>query len=293
MSGWAAERQHHCVGEGESRLSTRTTARFRRAIPQAFVVYYGRGPLPGVDCFPLAILEPRGWSTADLADLRTRGVATLAYCSGLEASEEIYREAGLGTADVLRCQGQPWHKAQWGTWVVDPRSARWRAFVLARVTALMRAGWQGVFVDTLGDIEDVAVAEHRAWLAPAAAELVYKIRTTLGGARLVQNHGLHLLFPLVAQHLDGICWEAPPLSAFGHSDWADQTLERVLTVGWRNDMMVLLLDRAPSDAFGETVAAALSGFAARHGCIAYTAPDDYHLGIRLPDGRVEPAPRSH
>ena len=111
----------------------------------------------------------------------------------------------------------------------------------------------------------------------------------LGGGLLVQNHGLHLLLPLDAAHLDGICWESPPLSAFGRADWADETLQRVLVAGLRHDLMVLLLDRAPGGAAGNAAAAVLAEFAIRNGCVAYTAPDDYHLGIRLPDGRVQAA----
>ena len=258
-------------------------------MPRSFVVYYGHGPLAGIDRFPLAVLEPAGWSASALAELRGRGVSTLAYISGLEAGEAVYRAAGLGTDDVLQRGGQPWYKPEWGTWVADPRSPRWRAFVLARVATLLRAGWQGVFVDTLGDIEDEAVAEHRTWLTPATADLVYQVRRVLGGGLLVQNHGLHLLLPLDAAHLDGICWESPPLSAFGRADWADETLQRVLVAGLRHDLMVLLLDRAPGGAAGNAAAAVLAEFAIRNGCVAYTAPDDYHLGIRLPDGRVQAA----
>ncbi len=258
-------------------------------MPRSFVVYYGYGPIRGVERFGLAVLEPRGWAASDLAELRARGVSTLAYLSGLEAAEDVYREAGLTPADLLQCGNRPWYKPEWGTWVADPRSSRWRAFVRNRIAALIKDGWHGVFVDTLGDVEDEAVGAHAAWLLPAAADLVQLMRRAAGDGRLVQNHGLHLLLPLVAPHLDGICWEAPPLAAFGRTDWADQTLQRVLTAGIRHDLMVLLLDRAPADASGSEAAAALAEFAARQGCIAYTAPEDYHLGIRLPDGRVEPA----
>ncbi len=231
------------------------------------------------------MLEPLGWTEAELARLRAQGVTTLAYVSALEANDAVYREAALTPGDLLVRAGRPWYKAEWGTWVADPRSARWRAHLRGHVTGLMRSGWDGVFLDTLGDVEDDGLAGQSAWLLPAAAELLQTVRRVVGSGQLMQNHGLQLLLPLVAAQLDGICWESPPLEAFGRQDWADQTLDRVLAAGLRYDLTLLLLGRAQAD--GAEQAAALAEFATRQGALAYTAPGNYHLGIRLPDGRVQ------
>lgn len=266
-------------------LNTSGLPRTRRPRPRSFVVYYGRGPIAGIERFELALLEPLGWTEPELTRLRAQGVTTLAYVSALEASDAIYREAGLTPGDLLPRAGRPWYKAEWGTWVADPRSARWRAHLRAHVTSLMRGGWHGVFLDTLGDVEDDGLAGQSAWLLPAAADLLQMVRRAVGSGQLMQNHGLQLLLPLVASQLDGICWESPPLEAFGHQDWADQTLERVLSASLRYDLALLLLGRAPAAGAGGV--SALAEFAMRQGALAYTAPDNYHLGIRLPDGRVQ------
>jgi hypothetical protein len=269
--------------------SARPAPRPRRALPRTFAVYYGRGPLRALEAFELVVLEPRGWAAGDLSAVRAGRGRVLAYLSVLEADEQSCREAGLGRGDLLQRGGRPWFKPEWGTWVADPRAPRWRRFVAARAATLAADGWHGLFLDTVGDVEDDAVRQDAAWLLPAAAELVRLVRQAAGERLLVQNHGLLLLLPYVAACLDGVCWEAPPLAAFGREAWADRALQRVLSLSLRHDLMVLLLDRAPADATGAAAAAALEAFAARHGCLAYTAPVDYHLGVRLPDGRCVPA----
>lgn len=261
-------------------------ARHRR--PRSYCVYYGRGPLAGLEAFELAILEPAGWTGAELRALAQRGGTRVAYLSALEVTEETYGLAHLTRADILLREGRPWFKREWGTWVADPRSDRWRHYVVTRAAALVAAGWHGVFLDTIGDVEDDAMREHAAWLLPAAAELVLAVRRAVGGAVLIQNHGLLLLLPFVAAQLDAICWESPPLSGVGRDGWADLAFQRVMTAALQHDLLVLLLGLAPEHA--PAPVQALAALAAECGALAYTAPDDYHLGVRLPGGGVERPP---
>ena len=262
----------------------RWRARHRR--PRSFCVYYGPGPLSGVGDFDLAVLEPAAWTREDLRALGGRGVLRVAYLSALEVTEQTYGLARLDRGDLLQREGRPWYKPEWRTWVADPRSERWRRHVTGRAADLVADGWDGVFLDTVGDVEDDGVRADASWLLPAAAELVRGVRLAVGRALLLQNHGLLMLLPYVAPHLDGICWESPPVGAFGRQQWADVALQRVMTAALQHDLLVLLLGLAPADSRGEAAVRALEVFAADLGTLAYTAPDDYHLGLRLPDGGV-------
>ncbi len=253
--------------------------------PGSFVVYYGRGPLVGIDSFELAILEPSGWSLADRSALQALGVTTLAYLSVLEATKASATAAGLGRGDLLAVRGVPWSRPQFGTTVVDPRSPRWRSYVYERASALVQAGWNGLFLDTLGDLEDPVIQGELGRLLPAAAELVHAIRERIPEARLVQNNGVWVLLPLVVMDLDGVCWETSIELAAG-GPFADAALSALTLAKNRYGVTPLLLS-APEPGQQEDGLRFMHDLSRRFGFRSYVAPGSYTEAIRLPNGRVQ------
>ncbi len=75
---------------------------------RTYTVYYGYGPLQGIDQYDLAILEPAGWRSADVAQLKTRGTKVLAYVGAMEAAPHIVEKLRLQSRDLLRVEGRPW-----------------------------------------------------------------------------------------------------------------------------------------------------------------------------------------
>lgn len=254
------------------------------------VVYYGYGPLVGLEQFDLAILEPQGWRAADLARLRGQGVTTLAYVSALEVPPSIKRQAGLRDDDLLKSGSGPWYKEALGNWVADPRSRAWRQYLAAHLETLGRSGWQGIFLDTLGDVEDLAVQQETDWLLPAAAELVRLARAAFPGGSVVMNNGLWLLLPLVEDQLDAVAWEATLSLEDLKQPWAQVTLETLLRIRHHADVHCLLLSHVPTGPNAKTQMAVMHSLTRRFGFLSYAAPADYAQAIRLPDGQVMYAP---
>lgn len=252
--------------------------------PASFVVYYGRGPVVGMEAFDLAILEPAGWSLSDRSALQAMGVTTLAYLSVLEATPGTRADAGLARDDLLVIQGAPWAIPQFGTMVVDPRSRRWQRFVYQRAMALLQAGWNGLFLDTLGDLEAPVVQGELGRLLPAAAELVHGIRACAPDAYLVQNNGVWVLLPLVVTDLDGVCWETSMELAKG-GPFADAALAALTLAKNRYGVTPLLLC-TPEPGQQEETLRFMHGLSRRFGFRSYVAPGTYTEAIRLPDGRT-------
>lgn len=253
------------------------------------VVYYGYGPLKGLEQFDLAILEPAGWKATDVAHLRSRGVTTLAYVSALEVPSHVVRQAGLRDADLIQSGAGPWYKESLGNWVADPRSPAWRRYLWSHLETLGRQGWQGVFLDTLGDVEDPAVQQETGWLVPQAAELVRMARTLFPSGMVVMNNGLWLLLPLVEKQLDGVAWETTLSSQDLKEPWAQVTLETLLRTRNRDDVHCLLLSHIPPGPEAGAQLAVMNSLTQRFGFLAYAAPADYARAIRLPNGEVVPA----
>lgn len=249
------------------------------------VIYYGHGPLRELSAFDLAVLEPAGWSGPDLAALRERGVKVLAYVSLLEARPEVVQAAHLRPSDFLSVSGRPWYRDEFETFVVDPRSTAWRRYIEVRLHQIVAAGWDGVFLDGVGDVEDSLVENASGWLVPAAADLVRQVKTSVGRRLVVQNNGLWLVLPLVGPYLDGICWEGDVANVDFKEPWAQATVEMLTRQGNAFGLSLWLVSTIEEGAPPDKVAA-FSALGQRLGCLTYAAPCDYAQGVRLPDGRV-------
>jgi hypothetical protein len=177
---------------------------------RSFAVYYGRGGLDVLSTFDLLILEPLAWQAADLALLKNRGCLLVAYLSALEVPAN-----GDPPAHLLRVNGQSVENRAYKNWILDPRATATRQRFLDKAATLLADGYDGLFIDTLADVEEGYVpADIRDLLVPAAARLVAEVAHGHPDALLLQNRGLNYLFPRTACHLDGVLWEDFP---FAHS----------------------------------------------------------------------------
>lgn len=253
---------------------------------RSYTVYYGYGPLEGIDQYELAILEPNGWRAADLAYLKGRGVKLLAYVGAMEAAPHIVEKLRLQSRDLLRVNGAPWLREEFGTYVVDPRSAVWKHHLLEQMTALAHAGWDGVFLDSLGDVEDPAVAGDTGWLLSAAAEVVRMARSVFPDKLVVMNNGLWLLLPLVASYLDGICWEGTLSEEELAAPWAQMTLDTLLQYSNTLGLVPMLLSLVAPSASSDRQLEYLKALARKFGFLHYAAPFDYAQGVRTPAGDI-------
>lgn len=259
-----------------------------------FVVYYGPGPLPGLEAYDVAVLEPRGWTPDALGALRARGVRCLGYLSGLEMAEWEMPETGISREDCLRtADGAVWFRPEFDTFVADPRSPRWRRHLERRARSLAAAGWDGVFLDGMGDLEDPVVADQMGWMVPAAAALVTELRRNLGDRLLVMNNGIWSLLPWVGAHLDGVCWEVDAAPVAAGDVHIGQALDRLAAAAVRDGLARWLLTMVPwQDAHAAQRAAEFTAFAGSLGFLAYVAPADYHEAARTIDGHIVRAGRA-
>ncbi len=253
---------------------------------RSFVVYYGYGPLPEIGSFDIAILEPAGWRHEDMMALSRRGVKCIAYLSAMEATRATLTRLGIPERQLLRAGDGPWLREQFGTYVVDPRCRPWRAHLAAEARRLLQEGWAGVFLDSLGDVEDQTVQDRAGWLLPAAADLVRGVRQEIGDRLLLQNNGIFLLLPLVAQLIDGICWEGSFDPETTGGPWLRMVLEQIAKVVRQEGITPMLLSEIPADDAAQGRLAMLEEMSRRYGFLSYAAPLDYARAIRTLDGRV-------
>jgi uncharacterized protein (TIGR01370 family) len=141
-----------------------------------------------------------------LALLARRGRDLLGYLSLGEAGSHCAYFPALQSAGVLLGENPNWR----GSFYVDFRDERWQRLVLEKlVPAILAAGFNGVFLDTLDDAAALEQADPERFrgMAAAAAHLVKSIRRSFPQIRIMANRGYDLL-PHIAPSIDFLLGES-------------------------------------------------------------------------------------
>lgn len=179
----------------------------------SFAVYYGRGSEQVLSSFDLVVVHPDNLKQAAVSYLQAKGTRVLAYISALEVPRDPDRRS---PESALRIDGAALVQEQFGNWILDPRTPQAQDRLVSLGQQVADAGFDGVFLDTIGDVEDRRIpAPLRALLLPAAARMVAALVDEVGCGLMVQNWGLQDLLPLTAPYLDGVCWENFPYPQIG------------------------------------------------------------------------------
>lgn len=254
---------------------------------RSYAVYYGKGPVAGLETYDIAILEPQGWTTPHLRQLQKEQVSALAYISVLEVPDWRIPETGLKDQDFVTIDGAPWRKEPFGNRVARPDSPVWRGYLARHLDALYRAGWDGLFLDTLGDVEDEVLLARAEWLLPATADLVRHIARAFPDRPIVANNGLWRVVPLIADYIHGVCWEGDLTPEVLKQPWAQAMIDFLGRAAQQRHWVNLMLGHIPGTSLSSAQKLLrFSEDADRYGFLPYAAPGNYADGIRLRDGRV-------
>lgn len=234
----------------------------RLARVKTWALYYGHGCPQGLLANDLVVVAPEAWNATGVREARRRGAIMVAYLSVLEVPRVPDTPP---PANVLWVDGVAADQPAWGTWILDPRHPDTRARLLHAAGALAAVGFDGFFLDTIGDVENrLLPARLRSLIVPAAAGLVADLRSRFPEQVLVQNWALGATLDLTAPYLDGVCWEDFPL---GYPlPWQESVAVRLRAVAGRGLTVLTLSSQAP---------AKLPMLAAQLGFPWYGAPGAY------------------
>lgn len=176
------------------------------ALPIVF--YYGTGELDRLSAYKRAVLQPYGYSEAELATLSGRGVELLAY---LSLSEDPGPPA-------------PWQRTSrnpdWGGAFVHVDHPDWVEHVLSQARSALAKGFKGLFLDALN--VELTFPED----VPHLLTLIAALREVAGTGYVLANRGFGLL-PQLAELVDGILFESFTVRwvSSGYAPWPQETLE--------------------------------------------------------------------
>ncbi|MGZ4031972.1 MAG: endo alpha-1,4 polygalactosaminidase [Tumebacillaceae bacterium] len=179
---------------------------------KSYTIYYGGASdkaIKALSQYQMVIIEPRNWTTAQLALLKKNGVKVLGYLSVLEQNSASSLLTQAQNADYLLINGKRDPRAEWSAWSMNINSGHYRDLLFADTQKeIVNKGLDGVFLDTMGDADDgiwsTSISDSQR---DGSVKFVADLRSKYPNMAIMQNWGLQQLKDRTAPYIDGILWE--------------------------------------------------------------------------------------
>jgi uncharacterized protein (TIGR01370 family) len=181
-----------------------------------WMVYYGT-ELPSRAFSPYKLVVLDSANHALVAPLIDKEKTVLAYLSLGEVEQHRPWFTSVEAEGLLLSENKNWP----GSFFVDLRDMRWASRVIEElIPAMLRRGFQGVFLDTLDNPADLERQDPKKYqgMTDAAVRLVLTIRRHYPEIKIMMNRGYELL-PHVGQAIDMELGE----SVFSDYDFTDKS----------------------------------------------------------------------
>ncbi len=244
---------------------------------EKFAIYYGKGALDRLVQFDVVIIEPGHRTAEEIQELKANDTVVLAYVSVMEIHHEHPLRSYVKENLYLREANPPYGfiiQKEYQNRIVGMDSSTWRGLLLHHIGRLLtRDGYDGVFLDTIGDVE-IANIPNPMRQIDGAKTLVELIRTTFPNHIIVQNNGLEILCNYTAPYLDGITWENPPINIKESKKWVKLIADRLSELKNKFSLRVIVMFEGKRQ---ESRVDFLRGrsFAQEHGFTPYFSPLHY------------------
>lgn len=255
-----------------------------------FVLYYGgvnAGELENLARYDVVIIDPQamgGNAKQKIAELKRRGCFVIGYLSYMEvAAWHRYRKK-VPAEWELKINGKPWKP--WGNnHAIDLGNPQWRKLLVKLTkTEVMDYGCDGVFMDTLADIEHPDLPEPMRKKQLAGLEALMKeLRAKYPGFAFVGNWTIQATLPVMAKYADVICWENfqpkyfdPADSAYAFMMAIKKNLDRLQK---KHRFKVYALWASPNYYNLRDDQKKMAELAASFGYLSYCCIDDYHAPL--------------
>jgi polysaccharide biosynthesis protein PelA len=208
-----------------------------------YAVCYGAGREKDLIKFDMVIVEPGFYDETAISRLQDAGVIVIAYVSVIEMHKSHTLRSLLKEEDYLVIEGKRIFNEEYKTDLIDLRSKRWKSILVHQIgNLILNYKYDGIFLDTIGDIEfDTIPPHHQDLLISSAVNFIREIRSLFKDCIIIQNNGLEKVFTATSDFIDGLCWENPPLDKEECRKWVSATVKQLTYLHQNRDVKILVL----------------------------------------------------
>lgn len=174
--------------------------------------------------YDVMIIEPVYYSKQQISEIKSSGTKVYGYINTMEADNwNTALINQLNEDDFFHRNGERVHYTEWDSYLTDITSVHYRDVLLSEVTKqIADKGLDGVFLDTVGDIDD----EH--WENPAVLQaqqegmvtFLQQIKQEHPSLSLIQNWGFQTLKDYTSPYIDAIMWENFNYTTVSKDEWS-------------------------------------------------------------------------
>lgn len=180
-----------------------------------YVLYYGAAgdaELEELAKYDIVVIDPQsigGDAKKKIAQLKRKNCLVIGYLSCMEVAEWHHYKSSVPDEWLLRVNGELWKP--WGNNpAADLSNPKWRKLLVNKLikTEVINYGCDGVFMDTLADVEHPGLPEDMRKKQLDGLNLLMKeLRGRYPKFIFVGNWTLKSTLPVMAKYADIICWE--------------------------------------------------------------------------------------
>ena len=255
-----------------------------------YVLYYGGvgdNEMRELVKYNIVIIDPQAMgenAAAKISRLKQNGCLVIGYLSCMEVAEWHRYKDRVPAAWHLKIKDKEWNP--WGkNHAVDLTQPQWRKMLTELVkTEVIDYGCDGVFMDTLADIEHPDLPDTlRQQQLVGLDSLLKELRTTYPSLILISNWTIQATLPVAAKYVDVICWEnfqpkffTPGDPAFSFVSGVRKNLNELQR---KYHFKVYAIWASPNYYELRDDQRRMAALAASFGYLSYYCIDDYHVSL--------------
>ncbi|MEI2319306.1 endo alpha-1,4 polygalactosaminidase [Bacillus paramobilis] len=191
---------------------------------KSYKIYYGEANeqvIKRLSKYDMVIIEPYAFTREQVQQLKKSGTVVLGYVSVLEL--EVWHKSQVMESDYYYRDSEKMKIEKWDTYIMNLADNHYRSIIINKVKQqIVGKGIDGVFLDTVGDIDDYfydqAALQEKFRLA--YVNLLKEIKSVDSNLLLVQNWGFETIKSAALNFIHGVLWEDFNKQVIAEDQWS-------------------------------------------------------------------------
>ncbi|NDL68707.1 endo alpha-1,4 polygalactosaminidase [Anaerotalea alkaliphila] len=211
-----------------------------------FLVYYSvikSQDVRRITSYDLAIIDSLGVSNQILARLKASDTLLYSYVSVVSVEKSDTLKTGMmEEGDYLHINGERLYNTAYDCYYGDILSESYRNILLRIIKErVVDRGFDGVFFDTMDDIEHLSDPKVRQAQFDGHLRLLEQIKELYPNLSIIQNRAFNFYEQGAARYLDGLLYEDLDYRSHSISDYSKETFDSLVSVAKEFDNVILAI----------------------------------------------------
>ncbi|WNQ10948.1 endo alpha-1,4 polygalactosaminidase [Paenibacillus aurantius] len=198
----------------------------------SYKIFYGtptRNVLDQMKNYQMVIVEPLNYTKEQITQIRKNGTKVMGYINSMEVDK--WNKAFLSKmreSDFAHRGGERVYFEEWDSYLTNIASSHYQQLLIDEIRMqITDKGLDGVFFDTVGDIDDQYYDRPAQMAAQqqAMADFFREVKKQNPALPLIQNWGIGTLLDYTAPYVDGFMWESFDYGTIQKDDWAQEQIQ--------------------------------------------------------------------